>query len=125
VTAQHESATLVLSDSMQQRFGVTAMKKWTLSVLMVLVSYQASAIPLPDFIVYGSATGQDQVAAYWRDQEISSSSVKEGLYKLAIPMGTEVRHRKGDRLELWVNGSPTGQTVSIGDFGTAHRLDLQ
>ncbi|HIJ26101.1 MAG: hypothetical protein HN661_14760 [Gammaproteobacteria bacterium] len=101
------------------------MKKVTLFVVSMLVSLQVSAIPLPDFIVYGAASAQDQVAAYWRDQSVSSSDVSNGLYKLAIPMGTQVRHRKGDAVEIWINGVPTGQRVTIGDFGTAQRLDLQ
>ena len=100
------------------------MKKWILLAAGVLLSFQSAAIPLPDFIVYGSADTGANVAAYWRDQPIASGEENKGLYKLSIPMGTAVKHRKGDPLEIWVNGTPTGQTVTVGEFGTAYRHDL-
>lgn len=100
------------------------MKKMMLLAIGALLSFQSFAVPLPDFIVYGSVAAESEVSAFWRDQPVATGVESKGLYKLSIPMGTEVKYRKGDPVEIWLNGVPTGQMVTIGDFGVAYRHDL-
>jgi len=93
--------------------------------LLLFWAGTASAIPLPDFILYGQAKDGMQVAAHWNDKEISSAIAQDGYFKLVIPMDTESAFNKsGAVIELWVNGQPTGQMESIGEIGAARKISL-
>jgi len=104
------------------------MVKYTVRAMILggimLLSGSAWAIPMPDFILYGLATGANSVSAYWHDKRSAKAEMIKGHYKLAIPMDTESAYKSGDVIELWVNGAPLGRTEMIGKAGEARKLDF-
>ena len=85
----------------------------------------AHAVPLPDFIIYGKAFQAVTIEAYCNGISIAKTRVENGYYKLRIPMDTKSGCRKGNILDIWIDTQHSGETIPVGDFGTAEKLDLE
>lgn len=92
--------------------------------MVMLVASAANAIPMPDFIIYGTPGAAKQVSAYLNDSKIADATFNKGYYRLPINMDSENSYHSGDVIELWVDGQPTGTMVTIGAMGSVKQLNL-
>jgi len=91
----------------------------------MLLALQAQAAPIFMLPLVGKAPKGTDVSALWKGETMADGVADSTRhFELDLPMGADMPYHAGDRLEIDINGKPSGQTIVLGSGNKPQHIVL-
>jgi hypothetical protein len=91
----------------------------------LLLATQAQAAPITMLPLVGEAPKGTDVTALWKGETMADGVAdKSRHFELDVPMGADMPYHTGDRLEIDINGKPSGQKIMLSSGSNPQHIVL-